>query len=459
MKRIFFFLFIGLLGMTSFQSCDYGDTNIDPTRPTDVDLNLMLPEAITQSAYNQSANPARISGIFMQQFFGFDAQQVAYNQYQVGEDVMNNYWRGGLYAGVLKSCQTIIDKAVEQEAPYYEGMARVLMAHNLGLATSYFGDIPFSDAFGGEDNLQPAYDSQEQIYASVQTMLDDAIRIFEAEGGPIVPGADDLYFGGDVSGWIAYANALKARYMVHVSNRGGDWNMIADLAEQGLAATPVFTYGSAATNNNPLAKFGQERPNTLIINDYFANRMTDAEDPRQPAYMEFNGTNWIYYNGANPDLKWAAAAASIPAISNVELNFYIAEAAYRNGEDATDALTTAIESSMALNGVDSTAAAPYVAAMADLSGLSGEEVLERIINEAYTAYYGIAFSQTWTNFRRTGYPDLVPNELGQNGLNPSGVVPRRFLYPVSEAQTNSSNREAAVSNQGGALLDNGLWAF
>ncbi|MEO1452091.1 MAG: SusD/RagB family nutrient-binding outer membrane lipoprotein, partial [Bacteroidota bacterium] len=81
------------------------------------------------------------------------------------------------------------------------------------------------------------------------------------------------------------------------------------------------------------------------------------------------------------------------------------------------------------------------------------------IEEAYVSYYGVAFIQSWTNYLRTGYPALTPKANSAEGLNPSGVIPRRFLYPVSEVQTNADNVQAAKDRQGGALLDVATWAF
>lgn len=463
MKKLGLYLLVLLVGAMSVTSCDFDDTNTDPSRPTDADLRLILPQAIAQTAYNQSSNNARITGIIMQQFLGFDAQQVAYTDYVIGEDVFNNYWRFGLYAGSQRSCQAMVDKAQEQDAPYYEGIAKVLMAVNYANATSFFGDIPLSQALQGADNLKPSYDSQESVYNSVQTMLDEGIALLSGPAGAVTPSAvDDLIYGGDGAAWVAAAQAFKARYYVHTSERNPDnWNKalqtIDNAAFQDAASAPIFTWGSSQNDNNPLAKFGTERPSTLIIDARFADRMTANADPRQDSYMTFNGDDWEYFGASN--LIWAVNASAIPMISYTELMFIKAEGLHRTGaskDDVQAALTAAIQSSMDLVGVDGT---DYIAARADLSSLEGEAVLERIMEEAYVAYYGIAFEQTWTNFRRTGYPSLTPSATGANGLNPSGGIPVRFLYPVSESQTNSASLDAAKAAQGGALLDAPLWAF
>ena len=84
---------------------------------------------------------------------------------------------------------------------------------------------------------------------------------------------------------------------------------------------------------------------------------------------------------------------------------------------------------------------------------------EVVITEKYKSLYGNAPVEAWVDYRRTGYPELTPNPDAVPSLNPSGIIPRRFLYPISERITNEVNYEAAISGQGGHLQDDDLWAF
>ncbi len=447
-------------------ACELSDVNIDPTRVSDANLNLMLPELQTQVAYSQSADVARMAGILVQYFVGADAQQVQYTDYIISEDAFNNYWTGGLYSGALRSAQVIIDKAQAEGNTYYEGIAKILMAEAYGQATLMWGDIPFSEALQGQANLKPAYDQQQQVLTSVLQLLDDAITVLSSPQG-VNPGRADLIHGGNAGAWIKTARALKARYLVQQSKRNPQ-NYAAALTEitasyASLSEQSNFKYENTQVGNNPLAKFGIGRPNTLVINPEFAQRMDERDDPRQPYYMEANPNGGFrYYNATNAQLVWAANASVIPLISYVELKFLQAEALQRTGastDQVQAALADGIRASIQQVGLDPAAYADFIAARSDLSGLSADQIIERIITEAYYAYYGFAMFQTWNNYRRTGYPALVPNPKGANGLNPSGVIPRRFLYPVSEVQTNSANLQSAKSRQNGALLDVPLWVF
>lgn len=458
MKLIKYFslLIIAVFLLPSCSDETFEEINTDPTQLSDVEMSLILPEIQAQVAYNKGNNTGRVAGIIMQQYEGFDAQQVQYSHYILGSDAFNSYWRFGLYTGALRSAQVLIDKASASGATFYSGVAKILMANEYGLATSFFGDIPFSEALKGTDGLKPAYDSQEAVYSGVQSLLDAGITDLASAKGY---GGGDLIYDGDAEAWTKVAYALKARFQMHLIKRdaGNAAAALTNLSKSfsSLAEQPNFAFGTAQTDNYSLAKFGIERSNTLVINDGFADMMTD--DPRQDAYMAFDGTLWQFWDPANTALTWAQNDAVVPLISYVEVELLKAEALARTGEDASAALAAGIEASMVQVGASDYDA--YVTAQSDLSGLSEDETIQRIMEEAYKAYYGYNFSETWSNFRRTGYPALSPHAGGSNGFNPSGVIPLRFLYVVSEQQTNSANLQAAQAAQDGALLDVPVWAF
>lgn len=460
MKNLKYILILTLGLSFSLSSCEYGDENIDPTRQADVQLNLILPAALTQAAFNQSSAPARLSGLLMQHFSGFDAQQNDLENYVIDENTLNGFWNFGLYSGVMKDAVVILEKATEEEQPYYIGIAKILMANALGTGTSIFGDMPYTEAFLGTENLKPSYDSQESIYNSIQTLLSEAITELSkpmVDGGP---GAGaDLIFEGDADKWIATAHALKARYFMHLQKIDNN-NAASALTEIASAFTssddqPDFIWDAASAFSNPYALFGRGRPNTLVINQGFVTKLEG--DPR--ADLITDGEN--FYTSAT-GLFWTSNTSPSPLISFTELKFIEAEALVRTGSTAAaqTAFVAAVQSNMDYMGVEAADAAAYIGNLPNLSTLSATAAIEAIMNESYVALYGQAELEVWVNYRRTGFPALAPNANGVKGNNPSGGIPKRITYPQNERVTNAASLAAAISNQGSNNnLDVPLWAF
>ena len=447
MKTINNIVFL-MLASFLIQSCDYSDVNDDPTKLSGVSLSLMLPELEVGAVFNYGTNPGRVAGIWMQQLEGIDAQQLAHNRYLTPEDAMNNYWRTGLYVGTLSSATVIIDQAQEEGSLFYSGVAKIIMANELGLATSFFGDLPLSEAFQGVNNLQPSYDSQESIFAEVFRLLEEGTS--ELSGGGYTGG--DIIFGGDADAWAKTAKAFEARFRLMMGKRDAS-NYSAALAAvnasyASAADDAIFTFGTAETQNYSLAKFGTERPSTITFNAQFADMLSG--DPRLAKYASEDGA---FHVSGSTDLTWSRNDASVPLVSYAEMMFIKAEVEARNGDDADASLAAAVRASMALSGVDDADAVD-----AYVGGL-GSASVETVITEAYKAYYGFNFHQTWSNWRRTGFPNLTAVSNAAPDFNPSLSIPQRYLYVDSESTTNPESVQAAKDRQGGALLDATLWVF
>lgn len=463
MKNIYKHIFTtALLGLV-LGSCDFGDTNVDPNSLDQgkVGLNLILPKAQVQSAFNLGAESGRAAGIWMQYFDGLEAQQNDIANYGVTESDFNNTWTAQLYVGSMKDCITILEKSTAEgsEASHYAGIAKILLAQNLGFATQLWGDIPYSDAFQGSLNLNPTFDSQESIYESIQTLLDEAIVALSAEAVGLEPAGDDLIFGGDASLWVLTARSLKARYYLQTSKRSS--SAAADAlaainagAISALGEQPDFFFGATDNEANPIAQFERDRPGTLGVNPNFYNVYLNG-DPRINVYS----TNNLKF--ADDALYWGAYASPMPLISYAEVKFIEAEALLRvNANDvagAQAALAEAINASMGQVGLNTASATVqnYVTANSNLAALGTlEQRIERIIVEKYKALYVQGMVEIWSDYRRTGYPALTPKA----GADVT-VIPRRLPYPIDERLTNSAQLEAAVSNQGGASLTDDLWVF
>jgi hypothetical protein len=95
---------------------------------------------------------------------------------------------------------------------------------------------------------------------------------------------------------------------------------------------------------------------------------------------------------------------------------------------------------------------PGVAYKGDNSG-----GIEQIINQKYVSMWQNSGWQAFYNWRRTGFPKVFASTGG--GINGSGVVPRRWRYPVDEKTYNTTNYNAALMSQFGGTddLNKDLW--
>ena len=72
-----------------------------------------------------------------------------------------------IYVNALPNIKIVEEKANATNSLHYKGIAQVLKAINIGLATDLYGDIPYSQATLGTANLLPKYDSQQSIYVEI----------------------------------------------------------------------------------------------------------------------------------------------------------------------------------------------------------------------------------------------------------------------------------------------------
>ncbi|NMM49342.1 SusD/RagB family nutrient-binding outer membrane lipoprotein [Marinigracilibium pacificum] len=420
-------------------SCDLAETNIDPGNLSEdqlTELSLILPSGSAHMAFNSGALGARNPGIVMQYFLGLEAQQQQYSQYLIPRNALDNFWQFGMYGGGMKDLNFIIERTNGEgalNAPYYSGIAKIYMAEALGMLTTMFGDIPYSEAFkGDEGNIRPIYDTQEQIFTSIQTLLDEAITELSSDGGDIQPGGDDVVFGGDPDSWIATAYSLKARYLLTEGNYTAA-SAALDNAITSNSGSALYPFASSLTSGNPLYSFGAfERPGTMAAHPNFISRLD--RDPR----AEYITPDDDFVGG-----YWASQASPLPLITYAEVLFMKAEIAARNGEDVTMMVQQAVRANMEEIGVPEEDIIVYNLSIS-------APTLEGVMNEKYKAVYPNT-RVAWNDFRRTGFPTLeIPSDAQADFYSGDDVntIPLRFIYPESEFLFNEENLTTASERQG-----------
>lgn len=413
----------------SFTSCDKWidpELNNDPDAVIAVPNSLLLPAIELDMAYVLGGQDAvGITSMWVQYAKGIGRQAAVIGRYNITESDINNLWNS-FYNGGMMDARILIDVAID--APEYRGIANILMAIYLGNATDLWGDIPYTEAFLGLDNLNPAYDSQESIYATLQALLTAGIADLTtatntAEG--------DYFYGGDKASWIKAAYSLKARYALHLSNRNSGYatevlGYIANAMESN-ADDLKFDFGINTSEWGPIYQFSNERGD-VANEDYFFDLLAADSDPRELIYEFFD--DGIFYGG----LYYGDKESPVELMTYVELMFIASEASLANGDEAAArtylkaGITANINKYMGyVDEYDAAAAAWLTAKEAELDAMTTLD-LETIMMQKYVAQY--LKPESYNDYRRTGYPALTP-------LLSAGV-PTRFPYPSNERLYNSS---------------------
>jgi hypothetical protein len=414
------------------------EINENPNVPNDVPLSTLLPPSQKALADAQGGELFRINSVFAQQMQGISGRPQGYERYSPNEQFINNPW-SDFYVNAIVNLKIIEDRAIEESAPHYAGVSKILQAQAFGLITDTWGDVPFFQSALGSDEIDPAFDSQEVIYDNIQILLDEAI-ILLGEESVLSPGPDDVIYNGDLQNWIAAAHLLKARYLLHTTKREpGVASEVITILNQAFTSTAQdfeYPYLGTGEDLNPIGGFF-ENNETLIVDPSFVSFMESLNDPR----IDFAFDILPFTGGQRkPGEYFGSLDSELELAGYTEQLFLLAEARLRTSDapGAEEALHEAIGISMddiSAGEITQEEIDNYVATNATLSG-DFESDLETIIREKYIALF--TTPEPWTDFRRTGYPMLEPNEGGVSGSNPNGEIPRRLIYPQSERLRNQN---------------------
>lgn len=464
---------IVLFALLLFSCDDFGNINDDPNNPSQVRTELLL----TNAQRSVSDVVGAVNGTLYVQY-------VAETQYTDAQEYRTtNASFNGWYTGPLQSLQTIIRLNTDEETrgDVLSGgsnnnqlaVARILKAYYYQMITDRWGMVPYSEALQGDDDFSPAYDRQETIYEGIIAELKGAVE--QMDGGAGVNG--DILFDGDMTEWALFANSLRARAAMRLSevNPSLAESEFSDAVDDGLITEDVmYPYLAEANNQNPWYGRFQTRTD-YAIHKTIADYMKGLEDYRilkfaNPApnysnndgavtFEEIRGMPFMEDAGelTNDEISFPGSAigaggpsvgeqgAPLPIITVAEMNFAIAEAIERGWVtgSAEDYYYDGIQASWEQWGVfEETDFAAYTAQPEVQYGTDDWDV--QIGTQKWIALFPHGY-EGWAEWRRLGQPELEPNPFGV-GTDPQ--IPVRFTYPSSESTINGENYQAAIEIQG-----------
>ncbi len=208
---------------------------------------------------------------------------------------LNRNFCGGMYENVyshiFNNTRTLIASCDEKGLEDYAGMMRVVQAYAISMLTDAYGPVAYSsvieDPTGG---VSFAYDTQEQIYNSLFTLLDEAIAGFKnSTSDKSAMTSFDYWCGGDMDMWIKVANQFKLRFAMRIVK--ADPTLAKQKAEEAVA-------GGVLTSSDKDVLINQGLTNEMYRMFYSwqdcgtnANLVTIMEgmnDPRLPLYLTKN---------------------------------------------------------------------------------------------------------------------------------------------------------------------------
>jgi hypothetical protein len=408
-----------LAGCNDYFSGPGIDSN--PNTPVDAATDQLFVGFQGLNFYNITGDLARVVSLFDQQFAGTGRQWSGYAHYALTENDFG--WDGFYTGGGLVDLFKVEQKVTDAGDQVYLGVAQVWEALTVSTQADVWGDIPYSTA--GRGDLHPTLDPQMEVYASLQTVLDNALT--NLNGAGVGPGPADLVYEGDKTKWIKAAHTLKARIYMHTAEvNPGDYASALAQTAQGIDSNDddFTSYQSGTTGEaNHWFQFRIQRGTDMGAAKFLVDLMKSRSDPRLLDYFAPGAGAGGVINGAPPNSEdngtyaWLSATRGAPdfrqPILTYDENILIkAEAEYKTGATGA-ALNTLNEYRQHIG-------------MSTLS-LSGPALYNQIMQEKYIALFQNI--EAWNDYKRTCYPNLTPSDG-------SHLIPARLLYPSTERNTN-----------------------
>jgi hypothetical protein len=384
------------------------------------------------------------------------------------------------YATVLSDLEIVVKKAGEEKSPAYAGCAKIMKAYMFHLLVDAWGSIPYTEALKFTTNASPKFDDGAAIYPALIALLDEAIANINDPAAAVVkaPATNSTIFAGTWTAskprWERLANTLKMRLWLHYSklDKAKAVAEIGKLASANVMASTADNFQMAffnvANQTNPIHQFELARANYLFANATMVDMMNTKVDPRRAKYFTtfplFSG-NYVgakgggtaeitkysrlfthlrgdtigtavalsdgSLNAAGSNSYTYTGAAPIRMLTYSEYNFIRAEAAVLGvtGVAADSFYRQGIRASMSQAGIASAATENYIAANPFPTAGTDADKIKKIIEEKFVSNYGVIM-ESWTDWRRTGYPAIIAPP------NATGATPRSLFYPQSEIDLN-----------------------
>ena len=489
MKLLNKIFIIGVLFMIPLSSCDteeLTDLNINPTAANELDWRFIFTEGQVWAAENRYVN-GRVhlnlcSGLIQHTAtINTNPERASGDKYIRHLDSFNAYM-DRVYETSMKPIAEVIRQTgaegLNPEMVNLHHMAQVLYILPMHIMTDLYGNVPYSEANRGVDQIFfPQFDTQEFIYQDMLAKLETAAATIGTGGDEV--GTADIFYDGDFTKWKKLANSLMLRLAMRISDvdPGTAEKFVRQAAAGPLmesnddsAIVPMASGPSQWFNQNGISRalIPDDWGATQMISKTYIDFLKERNDPRltvlavrgvwggpyltdaadqiglpngldAETVRDFLGTTEtvdreLEFSRINPMLLDVDDPFMLMNYAEVEL--LLAEAAlkgwhsgdpaehYAKGVRAAMQQWTIFDESLAVSDEE-------VDAYLTANPFDGSEEMVQL------QQWGANFMQwyeVYSNWRRTGVPDLVP--VNYDGNISGGQIFRRFEYNTVEAATN-----------------------
>jgi Starch-binding associating with outer membrane/Susd and RagB outer membrane lipoprotein len=230
-KSIFKSLFLGACLATA-SSCKITDLDIntDPNRPSTGSLKLILPNAIGAAMGSNDFSDEGWTGI-----------RNGNDNYSLTNSSYSGTWDGFYFR--TQNIEEMLKASADGKNPRYRGIAMTLKAYAVGNFVDSFGDVPYSEAWKGNDpagaNTTAKFDKDSEIYEKLIKMCDEAV--LELAKPQAVAVVNDYMYAGSAAKWTTLAKTIKLRLLLN-SRKGratGNADVAKAFADGGFISSPA----------------------------------------------------------------------------------------------------------------------------------------------------------------------------------------------------------------------------
>ncbi len=486
MNKIFQKIIIIALAVFSFAACDSFDvSNENPDVALSIENNPeLLLTNIERNAVNRMVGSSWSEGNLMAQY-GARIVFTSFDLFDWGDQA--GAWNG-LYLSI-RDARELEAIAIEKENPSYEAVSLILQSWMFQILTDMWGDIPYTEAAQAaaeEPIYAPAYDAQEDIYNGLLAELKKANDLLAMSNLPNIKG--DIILNGDLARWRKFANSLRLRVALRLSESNPS---VAQAAIAEIYGNPSqypimtsnednvgLTYLTSFPNAHPISEENRYRVgsyNEYRISETVENLLRSYNDPRLefwadptansvtqgnpviagmqngivdgPAY-EYKGGDAFLSKFSIDFFHFSPNANEGRLMIYSEVAFILAEAAQRGwiSANAQEEYEKGIQANFEYWGIDMPA--DYLTR----ANVAYDGQQETISNQKYLALFYTDF-QGFIEFKRTGFPSTITP--GPDAFY--STYPSRFEYPSKEGALNAESRNVAINRQGPDEITTPVW--